>query len=143
MWLRCFSVLVWSQMSLWSDRLQTLKARVKFNRLGSFKITCQQRRLRCTCILWSFPTSVTIQQPGCRPAPLLSNNTHHYSLCINKHLTKTHHTYSSLPNIKIYNLLSWENLIKYVDVCLMYRIIYGLTSLSAQNVNIRKLHISS
>jgi len=32
------------------------------------------------------------------------------------------------PILKKYNLLSWDNLIKYVHVCLMYKIIHGLTS---------------
>ena len=42
------------------------------------------------------------------------------------------------PIFKKYNLLSWENMIKDVDVCLMYKIIYGLISPPLrQFVNIR------
>lgn len=38
----------------------------------------------------------------------------------------------------MYNLLSWENMIKYVNVCLTYKIIYGLTSPPLnQLVNVR------
>ncbi len=36
--------------------------------------------------------------------------------------------YHHCPILKKYNLLSWENMIKYANVCLMYKIIYGLSS---------------
>ncbi len=36
--------------------------------------------------------------------------------------------YHHCPILNKYNLLSWENMIKYANVCLMYTIVYGLSS---------------
>ncbi len=39
--------------------------------------------------------------------------------------------------LKKYNLLSWDNLIKYVHICLLFKTMYSLSSPLKQFVNIR------
>ncbi len=52
--------------------------------------------------------------------------------CIYKHTLKVFDKklvhYHHCPILNKYNLLSWENMIKYANVCLMYTIVYGLSS---------------
>jgi len=59
--------------------------------------------------------------------PLLLNHYSHYISVHSQLLIKRKFSLITVQ-LKKYNLLSWDNMIKYVHVCLMYKIIHGLTS---------------
>lgn len=104
-------------------QIKSDKLKVKFNLTSDLSENlCPPKQPKCICTLWSSPIWLIASQAGSRPTTSLWNP---FSLCTN---TSVWQKNKSLPSLhhSVQIQLSWENLIRFTNITLTYKILHGM-----------------